>query len=97
MKKPMVVLQVLVLLIFIVKITALGEILQNQNATNTSSGPEKRPITETPAKGVLHSVTDVTNDDLEKPRDILTALEKKKKELEQRELLLKSPPPDKQI
>ena len=90
MKKPMVVLQVLVLLIFIVKITALGEILQNQNATNTSSGPEKRPITETPAKGVLHSVTDVTNDDLEKPRDILTALEKKKKELEQRELLLKS-------
>ena len=90
MKKIMVVLQVLVLLLFVVKITALGEILQNPNAANTSSGPEKRPITETPAKGVLPSVTGMTNDDLEKPRNLLTALEKKKKELEQREILLKS-------
>jgi len=90
MKKIMVVLQVLVLLLFVVKITALGEILQNPNAANTSSGPAKRPITETPAKGVLPSATGVTNDDLEKPRNLLTALEKKKKELEQREILLKS-------
>lgn len=90
MKKTIVVLQVIVLLLFVAKIAALGEILKNPNAANTSSGPEKRPITEIPAQGVLPSATDGTRDDLEKPRDILTALEKKKKELEQRESLLKS-------
>jgi flagellar motility protein MotE (MotC chaperone) len=90
MKKTIVVLQVIVLLLFVAKITALGEILKNPNAANTSSGPEKRLITETPAKGVLSPATDGTSDDLEKPRDILTALEKKKKELEQREIFLKS-------
>ena len=90
MKKTIVVLQVIVLLLFVAKIAALGEILKNPNAANTSSGPEKRLITETPAKGVLSPATDGTSDDLEKPRDILTALEKKKKELEQREILLKS-------
>jgi flagellar motility protein MotE (MotC chaperone) len=90
MKKIMVVLQVFVLLLFVAKITALGEILQNPNAANPSTGQEKRPITEAPANGLLPSVTDVTNDDLKKPRDILTALEKKKKELDQRELLLKT-------
>jgi flagellar motility protein MotE (MotC chaperone) len=90
MKKTIVVLQVIVLLLFVAKIAALGEILKNPNAANTSSGPEKRPITETSAKGVFPSATDGTKDDLEKPRDILTALEKKKKELEQREILLKS-------
>jgi flagellar motility protein MotE (MotC chaperone) len=90
MKKMIVVLQVFVLLMFVVKITALGEILQSPNAVNTLPGPEKRPITEIPAKVALPSATDVTNDDLEKPRDILTALEKKRRELEQRELLLKS-------
>ena len=90
MKKTIVVLQVIVLLLFVAKIAALGEILKNPNAANTSSGPEKRLITETPAKGVLSPATNGTSDDLEKPRDILTALEKKKKELEQREILLKS-------
>jgi flagellar motility protein MotE (MotC chaperone) len=90
MKKTIVVLQVIILLLFVAKIAALGEILKNPNTANTSSGLEKRPITETPAKGVFPSATDGTKDDLEKPRDILTALEKKKKELEQREILLKS-------
>jgi flagellar motility protein MotE (MotC chaperone) len=90
MKKYMVVLQISVFLFFVVKIAALGGILQNPLPENTLSAAEKRQNMETPSKGVAPSANDVTDDSLAKPRNILTALETKKKELEQREQFLRS-------
>jgi len=90
MKKYMVVLQISIFLFFVVKIAALGGILQNPLPENTLSAAEKRQNMETPSKGVAPSANDVTDDSLAKPRNILTALETKKKELEQREQFLRS-------
>jgi flagellar motility protein MotE (MotC chaperone) len=90
MKKCMVVFQISIFLFFVVKIAALGGILQNPLPEKTLSAAEKRQDTETPSKGATPSANDATDDSLVKPRNILTALETKKKELEQREQFLKS-------
>jgi flagellar motility protein MotE (MotC chaperone) len=90
MKKYMVVLQISIFLFFVVKIAALGGILQNPLPENTLSAAEKRQSMETSSKGVTPSASDATDDSLAKPRNILTALETKKKELEQREQFLRS-------
>jgi flagellar motility protein MotE (MotC chaperone) len=90
MKKYMVVLQISIFLFFVVKIAALGGILQNPLPENTLSAAEKRQSMETSSKGVTPSASDATDDSLAKPRNILTALETKKKELELREQFLRS-------
>jgi flagellar motility protein MotE (MotC chaperone) len=90
MKKYMVVFQISIFLFIIVKIAALGGLLQNPLPENTLSAAEKRQSTETPSTEVTPSANDATDDGLAKPRNILTALETKKKELEQREQFLRS-------
>jgi flagellar motility protein MotE (MotC chaperone) len=90
MKKCMIVFQIAIFLFFVVKIAAIGGILQNPLSQNTVSAAEKRQTPETPVKGVASSASDATDDSLAKPRSILTALETKKKELEQREQFLRS-------
>jgi len=90
MKKKLIVLQAVVLILFVVKIATLGDILQNLDAATTPAVPEKSPVAESSAKGVSPPGIEEKKDDMEKPRDLLAALEKRKKELDQRELLLKS-------
>ena len=95
MKNKLILLQVIVLILFVVRVVTLGDILQNLDAATTPAAttpavPEKKTIAETSAKGVFPSGIDEKKDDMEKPRDILTALDKRKKELDQREGLVKS-------
>jgi flagellar motility protein MotE (MotC chaperone) len=90
MKKCMIVFQISIFLFFVVKIAAIGGILQNPLPQNTVSATEKQQTPDTPVKGVASSASDATDDSLAKPRNILTALETKKKELDQREQFLRS-------
>lgn len=92
MKKCMVIFQISIFLFFVIKIAALGGILQNPFPDNILSAAEKKQNTEAPAKGVTPpaSASDATDDNLAKPRNILTALEIQKKELEQREQSFKT-------
>jgi flagellar motility protein MotE (MotC chaperone) len=93
MKKCLFVFQVAVILFFIVKLAALGGILQNPFIENTLAAAEKRLNIDTPTSGAVQPAQpapETTDDNLAKPRDILTALETKKKELDQKEQFLKS-------
>jgi len=90
MKKCIIVLNVSIILFFVVKIVALGGVLQAPTMANAVAAPEKRQALEAPVKAVPKAVTDLTDDGLAKPRNILTALETKKKELDQKEQFLKS-------
>jgi flagellar motility protein MotE (MotC chaperone) len=87
MKKCMVIFQISIVLFFVIKIAALGGILQNPFPDNILSAAERKQTPEVQAKGVTlpASASDATDDNLAKPRNILTALEIQKKELEQRE------------
>lgn len=90
MKKYIIVLNISIILFFIVKIFALGGVLQSSIAAVPTPAPEKKQAAEPPPKAVAAPVADPMDDGLTKPRDILTALEMKRKELEQKEQFLKS-------
>jgi flagellar motility protein MotE (MotC chaperone) len=93
MKKYIIILNVAIILFVVVKVMTLGGVLQASSAANTSTALEKRPATESStkaAKAVIPVAVDGMDDSLAKPRDILTALEAKKKELEEKEQFLKS-------
>jgi flagellar motility protein MotE (MotC chaperone) len=89
MKKCVIILNISIILFFIIKIVALGGVLQAPIVASTTAATEKQ-TSEIATKTVPPTVTDSAEDSLAKPRNILTALETKKKELEQKELLLKS-------
>lgn len=84
MKKYIIVLNVAIILFVVVKIMTLGGVLQASSAANTSTVLEKRQTAESSskaAKAVLPAAVDAMDDSLAKPRDILTALEAKKRNL----------------
>jgi flagellar motility protein MotE (MotC chaperone) len=90
MKKYIIVLNVSILLFFVVKILVLGGVLQASIAAGPTPPPEKKPVAEAPATATVPPATDVADDGLAKPRNILTALETKRKELDQKEQFLKA-------
>ena len=90
MKKIVIIFNVSIILFFFIKIVAMGGVLQAPVVAGTTASTEKRQSVEISTKTVPSAVKDSLEDGLAKPRNILTALEIKKKELEQKELFLKS-------
>jgi flagellar motility protein MotE (MotC chaperone) len=93
MKKYIIALNVAMILFFVVKIFALGGAVENSLSASTAPVPEKNPAAEAAGKAQAPAApvaADLADDGLAKPRGLLAALETKKKELEQREQVLKS-------
>jgi len=89
MKKIIVVTQVIVLLLFLAKIAALGEVMTKTNAAAVSQAPVSRLESGSPARVVIPQVTGTAEvDGLSKNRDLFASLEAKKNELDKKEQFL---------
>jgi flagellar motility protein MotE (MotC chaperone) len=89
MKKAFWILQMLVVLVLIVKLVAMGGAL-------TNSGPGRSFLSVANAQSdpggalALAGVKDALDDDLQRERDLIQALDKRKAELDKRELLVRA-------
>ncbi len=91
MKKLIIACQIVFVLFFLVKASSHFDLLTQiplPASLSWNSGDEA--IAQTPAKAPLPPAKDVTDDDLQKERDLLTMLQKKQKDLEARENALKA-------
>lgn len=89
MKKTIVGVQIFVLILFVAKIAAVGEIMQQVGASANPSRTTKQAMTDIPPKAVAPS-SSTAGDDLTKAKDLFTSLESKRVELEKKEQFLKS-------
>ena len=91
MKKIIIITQVIVLLLFLAKIAALGEVMSKPNAAAMPSASVQRLQPDTSAKTVGPEVKDATEaDGLAKQRDLFTSLEVKKNDLDKKEQFLRA-------
>lgn len=91
MKKIIIITQVIVLLLFLAKIAALGEVMKKPNAASMPQASVKWLPPDTFAKAVVPEVKGATEaDGLAKPRDLLTSLEVKKNDLDKKEQFLRA-------
>lgn len=91
MKKLIIACQIVFVLFFLVKALSHIDLLKQipfPASLSWNSGDEA--IAQTPAKAAPPPAKDVTDDDLQKERDLLTMLQKKQKDLEARENALKA-------
>lgn len=91
MKKLIIACQIVFVLFFLVKALSHIDLLKQipfPAPLSWNSGDEA--IAQTPAKAAPPPAKDVTDDDLQKERDLLTMLQKKQKDLEERENALKA-------
>jgi flagellar motility protein MotE (MotC chaperone) len=90
-KKLIIACQIVFVLFFLVKALSHIDLLKQipfPASLSWNSGDEA--IAQTPAKAAPPPAKDVTDDDLQKERDLLTMLQKKQKDLEARENALKA-------
>ena len=91
MKKIIVVTQFIVILLFLAKIAALGEVMAKPQAAGNPQVAVKKPQTESSAKVAAPDVPGAAEaDGLAKPRDLFASLELKKNELDKKEQLLQA-------
>lgn len=91
MKKIVVVTQFIVLLLFLAKIVALGEVMTKPNAAGISQASVRRLGSEPPAGVVIPQATGGAEaDGPAKNRDLFAALEVKKNELDKKEQFLRA-------
>lgn len=89
MKKIIVVIQFIVLLLFLVKIAALGEVMRKPNPATMPQAEQKAPQADTQARAAAPEAKGAAEaDGLAKPRELLTSLEAKRTELEKKEQFL---------
>ncbi|NPU84723.1 MAG: hypothetical protein HPY65_09570 [Syntrophaceae bacterium] len=92
MKKAFWILQILVIFVLVVKLAAMGGALTSARAT----GSERSILSEASAQAghgstmTLAGVKDVLDDELQRERDLVTALDKRKGELDRREALVRA-------
>jgi flagellar motility protein MotE (MotC chaperone) len=90
MKKIVIITQVIVLLLFLAKIVALGEVMSKPDAAAMPSASVQRLQPDTSAKTVGPEVKGATEaDGLAKQRDLFTSLEVKKNDLDKKEQFLR--------
>ena len=91
MKKIINVVQCVVLLLFLVKIAAVGEVLKKPNAPVLSQASTKRQLPDTTAKPVAPETNIAPETEgLTKSRDLLASLEVKKNDLDKKEQFLRA-------
>src|SRR5574340_343854 len=90
MKKIIMGIEIFVLILFVAKIAAIGEIMQKIGTTPNSSNVMKQAMTDIPMKAAAPSAKDAAGDELAKTKDLFKSLEIKKTELDKKEQLLKS-------
>jgi len=90
-KRLIVTCQIVIVILFIIKISFLTEATQNTSVLSTFSlGPPGHASAQTPMNVSTKSPRDVTDDGLQKERDLLSLLQQKQKELDAKESSLKS-------
>lgn len=92
MKKIIVITQLIVLLLFIAKVAALGEVMKKPAATALPQASVKGQQSDAAAKENVPEAKGAATpaDGLAKPRDLMTSLEVKKNELDKKEQFLRA-------
>ena len=91
MKRTLVAIQVGIAVILIVKVLSLGGILNNRNTSLESFLSVKKAMAAAPEKNLSPPpVKDITDDGLQKERELIKALEVKQTDLESRESAIKA-------
>jgi flagellar motility protein MotE (MotC chaperone) len=91
MKKIIIITQFIVLLLFLVKIVALGEVMSKANAAGLPQATVKHLQSDSSPKIVAPEAKSAAEaDGLARPRDILTSLEVKKNDLDKKEQFLRA-------
>lgn len=88
MKKVFYVFQALILIIFLVKVASLCGLIKSLGTPQQSLFSENRALAESVRR--VPAVKDVLEDELAQPRSLLTALENRQKELDERESALRA-------
>ncbi|MGV8078676.1 MAG: MotE family protein [Syntrophales bacterium] len=89
MKKALWILQILVVLALVVKLAAMGGALSSAGATGSERSILSQAGAQTEPGGAL-TPRDVLDDELQRERDLVTALDKQKSELDRREALVRA-------
>ena len=91
MKRPLVAIQIGIVVILAAKVLSMGGILNQQNASIESLLSVKKAMAATSEKNIYHPpLKDITEDELQTERALIKALELKKTDLEIRESAIKS-------
>ncbi len=91
MKKIIILLQILVLLLFLAKIGALGEVMKKTDVPSATPAPLARPPQDVPPRAAAAAEKTAAGEDARtKPRDLLTSLEAKRNELEKKEQFIRT-------
>jgi len=91
MKRTFVAIQIGIAVILVVKVLSLGGILNNRNTSIESFLSVKKAMASTTEKNFYTPpVRDITDDSLQKERELIKALEVKRTDLESRESAIKS-------
>jgi len=91
MKRTLVAIQIGIAVILIVKVLSLGGILNNCNTSLESFLSVKKAMAAAPEKNIsTPPVKDITDDGLQKERELIKALEVKQTDLESRESAIKA-------
>lgn len=91
MKRTLIVIQIGIAVILIVKVLFLGGILNNRNTAFESLLSVKKAMAASSEKNFsIAPLKDITDDGLQKERELIKALEEKKNDLENRESAIKA-------
>jgi len=90
MKKIIVITQFIVLLIFLAKIVALGEVMKKPAAATPPAAVQGAPADSSAKAAPPEAKSATAADGLAKPRDLFTSLEAKKNDLDKREQFLRA-------